>query len=151
MKGVRQPGCQRQPNFDSHISDVLADKAQQMVVFEKEQVLPVYRIVSLAWKCEGGLTHRLDACALGGSIDSSIAVFRVFRQREKHRSTPPPLESDDIHTRRLYRHSTCMSSLAACSGGLDGGGRGALFVVGGNKYGNSHFCFSFPKKPVFGK
>jgi hypothetical protein len=45
MEGVRQPGCQRQPNFDSHVSNAQAhSKSQEIVVFEPEQVLPAYRI-----------------------------------------------------------------------------------------------------------
>ena len=47
MKGVGDHGCQRRPNFDSHVSNAngTGPEAQQIVVFEKEQVLPVYRIV----------------------------------------------------------------------------------------------------------
>jgi hypothetical protein len=46
MAGVPQTGCRRQPSFDSHVSNARrAPKAQEIVVFEKAQVLPTYRIV----------------------------------------------------------------------------------------------------------
>jgi hypothetical protein len=45
MQGVPRLGCQRQPNFDSHVSHAqLSPASQEIVVFEPEQVLPVYRI-----------------------------------------------------------------------------------------------------------
>jgi hypothetical protein len=42
MKSKQQTGCQRQPNFDSHVGT--DSENQEIVVFEPEQVLPVYRI-----------------------------------------------------------------------------------------------------------
>jgi hypothetical protein len=46
MKGEQQTGCQRQPNFDSHVSHArLPPVGQEIVVFDPEQVLPVYRIM----------------------------------------------------------------------------------------------------------
>jgi hypothetical protein len=45
MKGEIQTGCQRQPNFDSHVShSEHGPEDQEIVVFKPEQVLPVYRI-----------------------------------------------------------------------------------------------------------
>jgi hypothetical protein len=45
MQGERQTGCQRQPNFDSHVSDTRhRPHNQDIVAFEPAQVLPVYRI-----------------------------------------------------------------------------------------------------------
>jgi hypothetical protein len=44
MKMQQQTGCQRQPNFDSHVSNIAAGWLQEIVVFEPEQVLPMYRI-----------------------------------------------------------------------------------------------------------
>jgi hypothetical protein len=43
MKGVVQNVCQRQPNFDSHVTE---DRKMGtiVVVFELVQVLPVYRV-----------------------------------------------------------------------------------------------------------
>jgi hypothetical protein len=45
MQGQRQDGCPRHPNFDSHISHAQhPPAAQEIVLFEPEQVLPVYRM-----------------------------------------------------------------------------------------------------------
>jgi hypothetical protein len=46
MKGKQQTGCQRQPNFDSHVSNSRSSlHTQEIVVFEPAQVMPVYRIM----------------------------------------------------------------------------------------------------------
>jgi hypothetical protein len=46
MQGKRQTGCQQQPNFDLHVSNAeVTLEAQEIVVFEPAQVLPIYRII----------------------------------------------------------------------------------------------------------
>ena len=44
MRNLPKSGCPRNPGFDSHISSSILSPRSEVVVFEPEQVLPVYRI-----------------------------------------------------------------------------------------------------------